>query len=184
MSVASLRPASRPTPWACRRSSSSAPTPNPPASFTSDVDERDRPFIEPNGQTPEGFFRLKEGTGLQHCIARGFAFAEFADLVMGDLASRPQRCACLRRMRPKEVSRQDDGLQSLALAQSRSRHGGVRRTPAAGVRFGSAGLLGNAQCEVGTGYFDAVTVAVSDDCDGRCPKTVRAAGDRASLATA
>ena len=83
---------------------------------------RARPaFIEPNGQTPEGFFRPKEGTGLQHCIARGFAFAEFADLVMGDLASRPQRCARLRRRRPKEVSRQDDGLQLLALAQSRSR---------------------------------------------------------------
>src|ERR1700730_12432514 len=116
MSVASPRPASRPTPWACRRSSSPAPTPNPPASFTSDVDECDRPFIEPNGQTPEGFFRLKEGPGLQHCIARGFAFAEFADLVMGDLASRPQRCARLRRRRPTDVSRQDDGLQLLALA--------------------------------------------------------------------
>jgi isocitrate lyase len=49
--------------------------------ITSDVDERDRPFIEPHSQTPEGFFRLKEGTGLQHCIARGLAFAESADLL-------------------------------------------------------------------------------------------------------
>ena len=49
--------------------------------ITSDVDERDRPFIEPGSRTPEGFFRLKEGTGLQHCIARGLAFAESADLL-------------------------------------------------------------------------------------------------------
>jgi isocitrate lyase len=49
--------------------------------ITSDVDERDRPFIEPHSRTPEGFFRLKEGTGLQHCIARGLAFAESADLL-------------------------------------------------------------------------------------------------------
>jgi isocitrate lyase len=49
--------------------------------ITSDVDKRDLPFIEPGSRTPEGFFRLKEGTGLQHCIARGLAFAESADLL-------------------------------------------------------------------------------------------------------
>ena len=49
--------------------------------ITSDVDERDRPFIEPDSRTPEGFYRLKEGTGLQHCIARGLSFAESADLL-------------------------------------------------------------------------------------------------------
>jgi isocitrate lyase len=49
--------------------------------ITSDVDERDLPFIEPGSRTPEGFFRLKEGTGLRHCIARGLAFAESADLL-------------------------------------------------------------------------------------------------------
>ncbi|MEJ0092872.1 MAG: isocitrate lyase [Methylocella sp.] len=49
--------------------------------ITSDVDPRDRQFIEPNSQTPEGFFRLKEGTGLDHCIARGLAYAEVADLL-------------------------------------------------------------------------------------------------------
>jgi isocitrate lyase len=49
--------------------------------ITSDVDERDRPFIEPDSRTPEGFYRLKEGTGLDHCIARGLAFAEVADLL-------------------------------------------------------------------------------------------------------
>src|SRR5688572_10321563 len=49
--------------------------------ITSDVDERDRPFIEPDSRTPEGFYRLKEGTGLDHCIARGLAYAPYADLL-------------------------------------------------------------------------------------------------------
>jgi isocitrate lyase len=49
--------------------------------ITSDVDERDRPFIEPDSRTPEGFYRLKDGTGLDHCIARGLAYAELADLL-------------------------------------------------------------------------------------------------------
>jgi isocitrate lyase len=48
--------------------------------ITSDVDERDRQFIS-GERTPEGFFRLKDGTGLNHCIARGLAFAEHADLL-------------------------------------------------------------------------------------------------------
>jgi isocitrate lyase len=49
--------------------------------ITSDIDERDRPFIETGERTPEGFFRLKEGTGLEHCIARGLAYAPHADLL-------------------------------------------------------------------------------------------------------
>ncbi|MCS6987495.1 MAG: isocitrate lyase [Sphingomonadaceae bacterium] len=48
--------------------------------LTSDVDERDRAFIT-GERTPEGFFRLKPGTGLEHCIARGLAFAPYADLL-------------------------------------------------------------------------------------------------------
>ena len=48
--------------------------------ITSDVDERDRPFIT-GERTPEGFFRLKDGSGLDHCIARGLAFAAHADLL-------------------------------------------------------------------------------------------------------
>ena len=49
--------------------------------ITSDVDERDRPFIDPDNRTPEGFFRLKAGTGLDHCIARGLAYAKYADVL-------------------------------------------------------------------------------------------------------
>jgi isocitrate lyase len=47
---------------------------------TSDVDERDHAFLT-GERTPEGFFRLKEGTGVDHCIQRGLAFAPHADLL-------------------------------------------------------------------------------------------------------
>jgi isocitrate lyase len=55
--------------------------------ITSDVDERDRRFLT-GERTPEGFFRLEEGTGLDHCIARGLAFAPHADLIWWE-TSRP-----------------------------------------------------------------------------------------------
>ena len=48
--------------------------------ITSDIDERDRDFLT-GERTPEGFFRLKDGTGVDHCIKRGLAFAEHADLL-------------------------------------------------------------------------------------------------------
>ena len=48
--------------------------------ITSDIDERDREFI--SGQrTAEGFYCLKPGSGLAHCIKRGLAFARYADLL-------------------------------------------------------------------------------------------------------
>jgi isocitrate lyase len=49
--------------------------------ITSDIDERDTPFIESSERTAEGFYRLKAGTGLEHCIARGLAYAPYADLI-------------------------------------------------------------------------------------------------------
>ena len=49
--------------------------------LTSDIDERDRPFIAAGERTAEGFFRLKPGTGLEHCIARGLAYARYADVL-------------------------------------------------------------------------------------------------------
>jgi len=47
--------------------------------ITSDVDERDRPFIVSDERTPEGFFRLKHG--VDTAIARGLAYAPYADLI-------------------------------------------------------------------------------------------------------
>jgi len=50
--------------------------------LTSDVDERDHEFIDRQaGRTLEGFHRLKPGSGLQHCIKRGIAFAPYSDLL-------------------------------------------------------------------------------------------------------
>lgn len=48
--------------------------------ITSDIDERDVPFIESKERTAEGFYRLKSN-GDDFAIARGLAYAEYADLV-------------------------------------------------------------------------------------------------------
>jgi isocitrate lyase len=48
--------------------------------LTSDIDDRDKEFCT-GERTPEGFFRLKDGTGVDHCIKRGLAYAEHADLI-------------------------------------------------------------------------------------------------------
>ncbi|HWW48693.1 MAG TPA: isocitrate lyase [Xanthobacteraceae bacterium] len=48
--------------------------------ITSDIDERDREFIT-GERTAEGFYRLKPGTGIDHCIKRGLSFAKYADLL-------------------------------------------------------------------------------------------------------
>lgn len=49
--------------------------------MTSNIDERDHEFIDNDSRTAEGFYRLKEGTGLAHCIKRGLSFAPYADLL-------------------------------------------------------------------------------------------------------
>ena len=48
--------------------------------LTSDVDERDRPFLS-GERTAEGFFRIKSGVGNDYAIARGLAYAPYADLL-------------------------------------------------------------------------------------------------------
>ncbi len=63
-----------PTVIVCRTDADSAQL------LTSDVDERDRPFIT-GERTPEGFYRLREGEGMARCIARGLAYAPYADLL-------------------------------------------------------------------------------------------------------
>lgn len=50
--------------------------------LTSDIDERDHPFIDfEAGRTPEGFFRIKDGVGVDHCIARSIEYGKYADLL-------------------------------------------------------------------------------------------------------
>ncbi len=48
------------------------------ALLTSDIDERDRPFLT-GERTPEGFYRTR--SGLDQAIARGLAYAPYADLI-------------------------------------------------------------------------------------------------------
>jgi isocitrate lyase len=52
---------------------------------TSDVDERDRPFILPGARTQEGFFRTR--SGVDAAIARAVAYAPYADMVWCETAT-------------------------------------------------------------------------------------------------
>jgi isocitrate lyase len=63
-----------PTVLLCRTDAQSAQL------LTTDVDERDRPFIS-GDRTPEGFFRITPGMGVDYAIARGLAFAPYSDLL-------------------------------------------------------------------------------------------------------
>ncbi len=48
--------------------------------LTTDVDERDRPFLT-GERTAEGFFRIRDGVGVDYAIARSLAYAPYADLL-------------------------------------------------------------------------------------------------------
>jgi isocitrate lyase len=63
-----------PTVLLCRTDAESAQL------LTSDVDERDHPFIG-NDRTPEGFRRIRPGVGKAYAIARSLAYAPYADLL-------------------------------------------------------------------------------------------------------
>ncbi|MDX2005914.1 MAG: isocitrate lyase [Meiothermus sp.] len=47
--------------------------------LTSDIDERDKPFVKPGERTSEGFYRIRNG--LEPCIARSLAYAPYCDLI-------------------------------------------------------------------------------------------------------
>jgi len=47
--------------------------------LTSDIDERDHPFILSKERTAEGFFRIKDG--IEPAIARALAYAPYADMI-------------------------------------------------------------------------------------------------------
>ncbi|GBC61507.1 isocitrate lyase [Desulfonema ishimotonii] len=54
--------------------------------ITSDIDERDRPFITGPKRTSEGFFQVRGG--VESAIARGLAYAPYADMIWCE-TSRP-----------------------------------------------------------------------------------------------
>ncbi len=63
-----------PTVLLCRTDAQSAQL------LTSDIDDRDRPFIS-GERTAEGFFRIRAGLGVEYAIARSLAYAPYADLL-------------------------------------------------------------------------------------------------------
>jgi isocitrate lyase len=63
-----------PTVLLCRTDAQSAQL------LTSDIDERDRPFID-GERTAEGFFRIRRGIGVEYAITRSLAYAPYADLL-------------------------------------------------------------------------------------------------------
>ena len=73
--------------------------------LTSDVDERDHPFIT-GERTPEGFFRISGG--IDCAIARGLAYAPYADLVWcetstPDLADAKRFAEAIRKEFPNKL---------------------------------------------------------------------------------
>ena len=48
--------------------------------ITSDIDDRDKPFLT-GERTTEGFYRLTDESAFERCVARGLAYAEYADLL-------------------------------------------------------------------------------------------------------
>ena len=47
--------------------------------LTSDIDERDRPFVVSKERTAEGFYYVRNG--IEQCISRGLSYAPYADLL-------------------------------------------------------------------------------------------------------
>ena len=174
--------------------------------ITSDVDERDRPFLT-GERTNEGFFRIRNG--LDTAIARGLAYAPYADVVWCEtgepsLEEAKHFAEAIRAEHPKkllayncspsfnwkakldnhtiakfqrELGAMGYKFQFVTLAGFHSLNHGMFRLAKA---YGERGMTAYAelqqrefqsvadgytavrhQREVGTGYFDAVTTAVS-----------------------
>lgn len=76
--------------------------------LTSDIDERDHPFIDREaGRTREGFFQLKDD-GLNHSIMRAIQFAPHADLIWmetstPDVALARKFAEAVRRVHPNQL---------------------------------------------------------------------------------
>ena len=83
--------------------------------LTSDIDPYDAPFLTGN-RTHEGFFCIQGG--IESAIARGLAYAPYADLIWCE-TSEPniEEARALCRSDPRQVPRQDAGLQLLAFIQ-------------------------------------------------------------------
>ncbi len=106
--------------------------------LTSDVDERDQPFLT-GERTAEGFYRVRNG--LDAAIARGLAYAPYADLLWMETGhAGPRPGPGVRRGDPRRVPGQDAGLQLLAVVQLAPAPGRRRRSrssSASSARWGT-----------------------------------------------
>ncbi|HLJ19474.1 MAG TPA: isocitrate lyase [Stellaceae bacterium] len=173
--------------------------------ITSDIDERDHSFIERGVRTPEGFYRIKKGMGVDYCIARGLAFAPYADMLWWE-TSRPNLADARRfaeaihakflayncspsfnwsaNLTPEEIEAFQESIgalgykyQFITLAGFHSLNYSSFEIARAFRARGMAGYCELQQAEfaaekhgytavkhqreVGTGYFDAVNLAIS-----------------------
>lgn len=175
--------------------------------ITSDVDERDHPFLT-GERTAEGFYRLKDGTSFERCVARGLAYAPYSDLLWmetstPDLDQAKRFAEAIRSEFPdqmlayncspsfnwaanldkddiarfqREIGAMGYKFQFVTLAGFHSLNHGMfelargyaERGMAAYSELQNAEFASEAdgytatrhQREVGTGYFDAVSVAI------------------------
>jgi isocitrate lyase len=176
--------------------------------ITSDVDERDQPFLT-GERTGEGFFRVRGG--VESCIARGLAYAPYSDLLWmetgtPDLAVAREFAEAIRSVYPdqmlayncspsfnwrahldtatiakfqRELGAMGYKFQFITLAGFHSLNqsmfdlasGYAAEGMPAYVRLQDAEFAAEAsgytatrhQREVGTGYFDLVTSAITPD---------------------
>ena len=104
------------------------------ALLTSDVDERDAPFVT-GERTGEGFFRIREGPRRRHRpLARLRAVRRHA--VVRDLDARPRRGARVRAGDQRAVPRQVAHVQLLAVVQLAAPPGRVRHRDVPGAAGG------------------------------------------------
>jgi isocitrate lyase len=177
--------------------------------ITSDIDERDHPFIDRATRTEEGFHPIKPENRMEYCIVRGLAFAPYADLLWmetskPDLGQAKRFAEGIHRQFPGKLlsyncspsfnwkANLDDatiakfqrelgamgykfqfitlaGFHSLNFATFELARGYKERQMAAYSELQQAEFAAEAQGytatkhqrEVGTGYFDAVSLAIS-----------------------
>jgi isocitrate lyase len=177
--------------------------------ITSDIDERDHPFIDRATRSDEGFHPIKPDGRMAYCIARGRAFAPYCDLLWmetskPDLEQARIFAEAIRKEFPDkmlayncspsfnwEANLDRDtiarfqreigamgykfqfvtlaGFHSLNLASFNLAKGYKERQMAAYSELQQAEFAAEAdgytatkhQREVGTGYFDAVSMAIS-----------------------
>ena len=106
--------------------------------LTNDVDEVDRPFVVAGDRTHEGFFRIRNG--IQTAIARGLAYAPFADVIWCETSTPDlDEARSVRRGDPRAVPRQAPRLQLLTELQLAQAPGRRRRSRASSASSGAMG---------------------------------------------